>query len=108
MKFVYGATFLPLKCSELELKNIVYNSIDKLDESFSFKQLCSQIKSDAEAENLFEKENNTEYSSILLNYRDRKTIQLVIWEMIWNRKLMIDLSIDENRSSFNDYYFIRL
>lgn len=103
-KTIFGTTYLPLKCKTEDLRKIINQSIDECEDNFSFINLCNQIKPKVE----FEKEFNTEYSAIDFNGLDLDFINGVIWEQIWDKELMIDLT---NRRPFRDheiFHFIKI
>lgn len=101
---IYGTTYLPLKCKTEDLRKIIYLSIDECENHFSFNDLLNQIIPKVE----FEKEQNTEYSKIDFNGEDLDFINKVIWEQIWDKVLVIDLT---NRRSIRDqeiFHFIKI
>jgi hypothetical protein len=98
---------LSLKCSNDDLRSFVEDFIEQSDFYFTFNSLCLYIVSLANQKDLFVKESNVEYSEIELNGIDIKRINLIIWDKIWDRKIIIDFSKDKYQSS-NDYRFMKM
>lgn len=81
-----------LICDRDKVNQIVNDLITRFDDTFTFMQLCSAVRTKADEEGLFDKEPNTQYEGqIELSYNDLDTINLIVWEMIWAKHLMIVL-----------------
>ncbi len=104
---IMSKSALPLKCSDDELRSIVEDFIEQSDFDFIFNSLCCYIIDLAKQKDLFDKEPNTKYNEIELVGTDIKRINLIIWDMIWSRKIIIDFSKDKYTGN-NDYKFIKL
>lgn|SRR5690554_3087073 len=98
---------LPLKCNDDELRLIVEKYIEQSDYDFTFNGLIHYIKQKAMQMDLFEKEDNVEYIVIELNRIDIKRINLLIWDMIWDRKIIIDFSKDK-APGYDDCRFMKV
>ncbi len=104
-KWQQGGFRLPLKCDNGKIREIASILIEEKDGCFTFNELCVSFARKAEEYNLFMKEPNTIYQDELkLEGEVIKTILLLVWEMIWNKKLMIDLYRDEYRSTREGEY----
>lgn len=88
----YGSYRLSLTCDKDKVKQIVNGLISQFDDTFTFTQLCSAVLVKAEEENLLNKEPNTLYrGSIELSFNDLDSINLIVWEMIWKKLIVIVL-----------------
>lgn len=88
----YGSHRLSLTCNKDKVKQIVNGLISQFDDTFSFTQLCSAVLIKAEEENLLNKEPGTQYQgSIELSLNDLDSINLIVWEMIWEKQIVIAL-----------------
>lgn len=106
----YGTEYLGLICENKELKDIISDFIEKRELSFSFKELSNHIKRVAEENNYFEKERYVEYTSIELRHDVVQLINEFLWNMIWNKELMIDFSNKNiyGMHSNDDFMFIKV
>lgn len=107
LRRIMSKSALSLKCSNDDLRSFVEDFIEQSDFYFTFNSLCLYIVSLANQKDLFVKESNVEYSEIELNGIDIKRINLIIWDKIWDRKIIIDFSKDKYQSS-NDYRFMKM
>lgn len=104
-KWQSGGFRLPLNCDNDKIREIVSTLIKEKNDCFTFNELCVSFARKAEEYNLFIKEPNTIYQDELkLEGEAIKTILHLVWEMIWNKKLMIDLYRDEYRSTREGEY----
>ena len=103
---IFGNVELRLTCSDEELKKIVVESIEEFQRRFSIDDLFYSIRN----KTTFEKAPNTNYSGTIDFTRlDLDNINYLIWEHIWDRKLMIDLTNKKNPFSQSDtIYFIKV
>lgn len=99
-KWQPGGFRLPLNCDNDKIREIASTIIEEKDYCFTFNELCMSFARKAEEDNLFIKEPNTNYQNELkLDGEAIKTILYLVWEMIWNKQLMIDLYRDDYRST---------
>lgn len=105
---VFGTTNLKLTCNKQVLRYIIESYIETSEGSFSYKDLYNYIKRIAIENNYFEKEPNTEYSQIELLNTDAQTINLILWEKIWNKTLIIDFHKNIYRQYPEEFYFIKV
>lgn len=99
---ISGAT-LELKCSHEELNKIVEEYIEGLDLFFSYTLLYSNIIHIAEDRDLFIKEQNTEYSNIKLGDKILSNLNMIINDLLFNRKIIIDFN-SSNKSRNNEIF----
>ena len=105
---IIGTTNLKLTCDKQVIRNVIENYIEKVENSFSFKELYNYIKHIASENNYFDKEPNTEYSQIELLSTDVQTINLILWEKIWSKALIIDFHKNSYRQYPEEFYFIKV
>lgn len=95
-----GGHIMNVKCSDGKLKGIVVSLINNYNDLFSFEQLMSDLCYTLDSKDCFVKEPNTIYKGgYKLSQIDSDKIQKMVWEMIWDRQLMLDLYNDEYRYS---------
>ncbi|MFI3258462.1 MAG: hypothetical protein R3Y16_00015 [Rikenellaceae bacterium] len=90
---------LGVKCSDEELQAVVESIIEnRVGDLFSFKQLVDLVCTELDKLNHLNKQANTRYEGgVKLNHIDIDKIQKIVWTLIWDRKLMLDLYNDEYR-----------
>lgn len=89
---------LALNCTDEQLKEIVENVINDLSDIFSFKELLRVVCNKLQENRFFDMRPNVEYKGgIGLLPIDSDKVQRIVWNMIWDRRLMIDLYNDEYR-----------
>ena len=95
----YGSHRLSLTCDTSKVKRIVDDLVCQFDDTFTFTELCSAVLVIAEKENLLKKEPNTQYvGQIELSFNDLDAINLIVWEMIWKKQIVIVLYKNPYRS----------
>lgn len=96
---------LPLNCDNDKIREIASTLIEEKDSYFTFNELCVYFAQKAEEYDLFIKEPNTIYQGELkLEGNAINVILSLVWEMIWNKRLIIDLYRDEYRSTREGEY----
>jgi len=95
----YGDTSLNVKCNSSELEEIISVVIDKMSEFFLASQFYSALINYLDQNEYFEKERNTSYSRIVLNYEQEKRVNEVLWNMILTKRIMINLFPCRNYST---------
>lgn len=85
--YKFGATQLSLKYEDEGLNRLIESYMCENGE-FSFTQLCNYVLSTADQQNMLSKEPNTSYSQILLTQYDTIRICRILWEYIWDKKLI--------------------
>ncbi len=87
-----GGHTLGLKCTAEELNMIVLDTIGKYERKFSFKQLLDAICHEVAKRELFQTENGVRYEDgYRLSPIDIDKVNKIVWDMIWDRKLMLEL-----------------
>ncbi len=91
---------LELNCTKEEIKSLTKEIVHKLNGRFSFSQLVKVFTLVADERGLFDKSPNTIYQGgFEPSKQNIETINLAVWEMIWDRQLVIALYEDSNISS---------
>ena len=104
-KWQSGGFRLPLNCDNDKIREIVSTLIKEKNDCFTFNELCVSFARKAEEDSLFIKEPNTIYQGELkLDGNTINVILSLVWEMIWNKRLIIDLYRDEYRSTREGEY----
>lgn len=100
---VNGEQYLPIECTTEEFKSLILSEIEQSENHFYFRDLVARINDKCK----FKKEPNVTYSgSINFLETERDIINRIIWEQIWDKKLMIDFT--NNRQNCNsEIYFIK-
>ncbi len=91
-------TQLPLMGEKEKIKQVLINVISVMGEHFRMGQLIDDFIKRADEQNLFIKEEDTIYSKIKLDNKGTLLINKLIWELIWEKELIINLIN-------NDYMF---
>ncbi len=104
----HETTPLPLKMDDEQLEELIDFFISEFDCTFSYNLLCNNIKYYALQNNLFEKEQYTEYSNIEISNKDHFRITKYIWEKIWNHKLIINFDNTIFGKDNHQFNFIKL
>ena len=108
MRKILGNSYLDLTCSKEALFEIIEKYIEGKETHFSFSELCNHVKRIAVERKYFKKEPNTIYSDIEFLNNDMKQINLIIWEKIINKELMIDFNQGYGNQFSNQYYFLKI
>ena len=99
---------LDISCDNSKLKEFAHELICGLNDSFTFNQLCARLSHMLDKQNLFHKKSNTTYQGDLhINPSARKVLLQYIWELIWNRRLMIDLYVSKYRQDNSSFYLLK-
>jgi hypothetical protein len=101
---------LDLNCDKAEITSIVKEAMSHLGNRFSFSNLIMDFTSIANEKGLFDKKANVEYQGgIKLSNKDVETINVIVWELIWNRELVIALYANPNGGvSIGNFEFIKV
>ncbi len=90
---------LELNCTKEEIKSLTKEIVHKLNGRFSFSQLVKVFTLVADERGLFDKSPNTIYQGgFEPSKQNIETINLAVWEMIWNKELMTALHENPNYS----------
>lgn len=104
----FGTSYIPLLYTNEELKGIVELVIKSFSASFSFRQLCSAIINRADNEGKLKKEPHTQYSSVQLTTDDTNKISYLLWQIIWDKKLIIVFEPNTQYADNKDFHFVRV
>lgn len=106
--YIFGPSQLNLKYHDNELREIITDFLKK-NRKTSYMALCNYIISESENKNMFVKDDNTIYSNIELSEKEHERINLILWNLIWERSLLINFRVPTFGSHYNnDTYFIYL
>lgn len=101
---VFGEYFLPIACTMEDFKSIILSEIEQSENNFSINDLITRIKYKCD----FKKEPNVIYAgSIYFLGTDLDFINKIIWEQIWDKKLMIDFTDKRQNRNSEIFYFIK-
>jgi hypothetical protein len=103
-----GTVSLGLKCTDEDLIKIIDNYLNISEYPFSFKELCNYVISKADKNDYFEKKPNTKYNGIELQLKDIQTINIILWNKIWEKKLIIVLDQYFHKSYPQEFYFSKI
>lgn len=96
--------FLPITCTEEEFRNKILTEIELFEKSFSFFDLVTKVKPNCE----FKKDSNIDYiGGIDFMGSELNFINSIIWEQIWDKKLMIDFTNNRQNHRPDLFYFIK-
>ena len=101
---IFNEQFLPIACTVEEFKNLILFEIEQSENLFSSRDLIARISRKCD----FQKEPNVTYEgSIGFLGNDLNFINSVIWEQIWDKKLMIDFTNNRQSRGSEQFYFIK-
>lgn len=99
---------LEIMCDDTKIKEYTLEIISKFECRFTFNQICESLSYILNQENIFKKEPNTKYEGdLLINYKVRMMLMQYIWELIWEKKLMIDLYTPKHSLSAKNIYLLK-
>lgn len=103
-KTIYGEQYLPIECTTEDFKNLILSEIEQSENHFSSHDLIARISRKWD----FQKEPNVTYvGSIGFLGNDLDFINRIIWEQIWDKKLMIDITNNRQIRNSEIFYFIK-
>jgi len=104
-KTIMGDQFLPITNTTEDFQRIILSEIEGSENHFDFNGLIARIRSKCE----FKKEINTTYTGSLdFLGTELDFINKMIWEQIWNKKLMIDFTLNRPHRNPEMFYFIKI
>lgn len=104
--YVFGTSQLDLKYDDNKLRDIIMDYL-KQKRKTSYISLCNYITSESDNNNMFVKDENTIYSNLELSEKEHERINLILWNLIWERHLLINFRVPIFGSHYNnDTYFI--
>jgi len=97
-----------LKCSDDILKELINSFVKERNASFTFNDLYHHLKSKAKANDYLKKESNVVYRSFEFSGDVIESMSKMLWDLIWEKKLMIDFSTGSTygMQSDKDFRFI--
>lgn len=108
MKVVYGDAPLKMDYSDDDLKKIVSQKVESMNQRFGFKSLCAQIFADASNQGHLVMETDTQYYDPSMSPEDGQRISQILWEEIKAGKLFVDFFRSKYDTNPNDYYFCKV
>lgn len=104
--YIFGNSMLDLKYTDSELHDIII-SFFKQKPKASYLMLCNFIVALSDKNNMFVKGEDTIYSNCELSEKEHDRINVLLWEMIWDKKLLINFRTPKYGIHHNnDTYFI--
>ena len=102
----FGCTPLPLKYEDEELTTVIETYIESVKGTFRYSYLCNHIEHEAMQSGKFKAEPYTRYTEVALTEQDQNRINMILWQMIWERKIVIAFrSGYYNQNNINDMLF---
>lgn len=99
----FGMKYLPLTNSQEEFRDIILNEIEQSEHHFIFNDLIARIRSRCS----FKEESHENYAGgIDFSGTELDFINTLIWEQIWDKKLMIDFT-DKRPNHNSDTFFLK-
>lgn len=106
---VMGTSRLSLNIDDEKMNGCLDDLINRLGDTFSYRQLYDSFKYEAISRKWFKKEPYTQYFNIELTRDDARKITMYLWNLIWGKKLMIDFYHDDSRSTDpNNFMFCKI
>lgn len=104
----FGTSQIPLLYTAEELNRAVELVIELIPASFTFGQLCNAIIDRADSEGKLKKEPHTQYSSIQLTKDDTNKLSYMLWQLIWEKKLIISFESNFQSTDNKDFRFVKV
>lgn len=102
----FGSTPLSLNYEDKDLAKIVDDYISGVKGTFRYSYLCNHIENLAMQQGKFNTEPYTRYTEIALTEHDHHRINMILWQMIWERKIVISFRNGlYNQNKSNDTLF---
>lgn len=99
---------VPLDYTDEELRMVVEEYIDAQRSEFSFKKMCLSILHRAMDEGKTVDSRNTQYESNELKASDGNRISRILWDMIFERRIIIAFGDNPYQSNYaNDTRFLK-
>lgn len=101
----YGLSRLPLLYGDEELAGIVDGFVSQAKGSFRYSQLCNYIENKALQEKKFRMDPYTRYADIIMTEQDNRRINIILWQMIWNQRIVMEFRNLDFNSNDGDTIF---
>ena len=95
----YGRSPLSLTYKDNELENLVSDFTDVCHGTFTFSELCSYVLERAMREKKLNAEPYTRYTNIVMTEKDEHRLTMMLWQMIWDRRIVIEFRNNDLRRS---------
>lgn len=95
----YGRCPLPLSYTEEQLRRVVEEFVFKAPGIFKYSELYGYVMNRALHDGAFKTEPYTRYTNIVLTEQDEHCLAMILWEMIWERRLVIEFRNSDQRSN---------
>ncbi len=100
----YGRTPLGLSYSDEQLRSVVAGFICIAPSTFRYMELYNYVMDRALHEDMFQKEPYTRYTNIVLTDYDEHRLSMILWEMIWDEKIVIEFRNNINHQSHDTVF----
>lgn len=102
----YDPNPVPVTYTDDELRKIIQEYVTSNPE-FSFRSICNHIVYKAKAEQKCKDAETTQYSSSEISPAVGTEISKILWNLIWERKIIIDFMYNQYASNYsNDTRFL--
>lgn len=100
---------VPLDYTDAELRTVVEEYIAAQKSEFSFKRLCHSVLHRAMDEGKTVDSRHTQYESTELKSSDGNRISRILWDMIFERRIIIAFGDNPYLSTYaNDTRFVKI
>ena len=90
-----GGHSLKVNCNYFQIKEVALFVIDGYERLFTFKQLSDDVCQKLDERKCFDKEMGVICNGVFkFNRENSDTLQMIVWEQIWEHRLIIDLLND--------------
>lgn len=93
----YGRSPLRLAYNDQQLKRVVDEFVRGVGATFKYSELYNYVVDRALREDGFVREPYTRYTDIVLTENDEHRLSMILWQMIWAQKIVVEFRNDVTR-----------
>lgn len=97
---------MSLGYSDDELFDRINDFLSMCSNSFTFFDLCDYILLQAQNENMIKIDSKSWKRTVILSEEDMMRITKYLWEMIWNRNLIIDFGRQIKYNTYDIFFTV--